>query len=157
MTIVKELNELAEKIIGENPRATTDAQAMNYIEQNYNGGSSSGGNVVEKDIPTDFVQRYLSDPTKFNQQVTITNSDDLEFLSELENEVKSTNKAVVKLGLNGEYHYADYLIGENTFSVSITSFYTIMSNDILLRISVSHTDNFYIYIKAYQLTPLSLG
>lgn len=41
MTIVKELNELAEKMTGENPRATTDAQAWNYIEQNYQGGGGT--------------------------------------------------------------------------------------------------------------------
>ena len=43
MTIVKELNELAEKITGTNPKATTDAQAVNYIEENYSGGGSGGG------------------------------------------------------------------------------------------------------------------
>lgn len=38
MTIVKELNDLAEKMTGVRPKATTDAQAMDYIEQHYTGG-----------------------------------------------------------------------------------------------------------------------
>lgn len=41
--VVNELNELAYKMTGVNPKATTDAGALNYIEQNYQGGGSSGG------------------------------------------------------------------------------------------------------------------
>lgn len=51
---VDELNELAYKMTGVNPKATTDAGALNYIEQNYQGGGS-GGEVEEiiLDISTD--------------------------------------------------------------------------------------------------------
>jgi len=38
MTIVKELNNLSEKVVGKNPKATTDAQAVKYIADNYTGG-----------------------------------------------------------------------------------------------------------------------
>lgn len=38
---VDELNELAKKMTGVNPKANTTAQALNYIEQNYSGGGSS--------------------------------------------------------------------------------------------------------------------
>lgn len=40
MTVVKELNELAKKMTGVNPGAKTDAQALNYIEQHYEGGDT---------------------------------------------------------------------------------------------------------------------
>lgn len=43
MTIVKELNNLAEKMTGDNPKARTDAQAVKYISDNYSGGGSGGG------------------------------------------------------------------------------------------------------------------
>lgn len=45
-TIVNELNELAYKMTGVNPKATTDAGALNYIEQNYQGGGSSGSDTI---------------------------------------------------------------------------------------------------------------
>lgn len=45
MTIVKELNDLAEKMTGTNPNKKTIAKVLDYIEQNYtaDGGSGSGG------------------------------------------------------------------------------------------------------------------
>lgn len=49
-TIVNELNELAYKMTGVNPKATTDAGALNYIEQNYSGGGSSGNEAIIIDI-----------------------------------------------------------------------------------------------------------
>ena len=51
-TIVKELNELAEKMTGTNPKATTDAQAWDYIEQNYNGGSVPSNVITTDNIGT---------------------------------------------------------------------------------------------------------
>lgn len=85
MTIVKELNELAERMTGTNPKATTDAQAMNYIEQNYNGGGSSGGNanIVDIDLGTEFLQRYFVDPTNYGKIISITNEEDLALLREM--------------------------------------------------------------------------
>lgn len=45
---VDELNELAKKITGTNPKSKTTAQALNYIEQNYSGGGGSqGGSQME--------------------------------------------------------------------------------------------------------------
>lgn len=48
MTIVKELNDLAEKMTGENPNKKTISKVLDYIEQNYTsggGGSSTGSDV----------------------------------------------------------------------------------------------------------------
>lgn len=38
---VDELNELAEKMTGVNPKAKTDAQALNFIEQSYGSNRAS--------------------------------------------------------------------------------------------------------------------
>ena len=40
MTIVKELNSLSEKVTGKNAKAFTDAQAVKFIADNYEGGGS---------------------------------------------------------------------------------------------------------------------
>lgn len=52
MSIVKELNELAEKITGENPKEKTIGKSLDYIEQNYTagGGSGSGGSSAGSDL-----------------------------------------------------------------------------------------------------------
>lgn len=52
MSIVKELNDLAEKMTGTNPNKKTIAKVLDYIEQNYtaDGGSGSGGSSAESDI-----------------------------------------------------------------------------------------------------------
>ena len=42
MTIVKELNDLAEKMTGTNPNKKTIAKVLDYIEQNYTAGEGSG-------------------------------------------------------------------------------------------------------------------
>lgn len=47
MSIVKELNELAKKMTGENPKKKTIGNALDYIEQNYTSGSGSSTNVYE--------------------------------------------------------------------------------------------------------------
>ncbi len=47
MSIVKELNELAEKMTGENPKKKTIGKVLDYIEQNYTSGSGSSSNVYE--------------------------------------------------------------------------------------------------------------
>lgn len=54
---VDELNDLAEKMTGENPKARTDAEALNYIEQNYQGGGSSGGGATHILDFTEFFNR----------------------------------------------------------------------------------------------------
>lgn len=43
---VDELNELAEKMTGTNPKANTTSEVLNYIEQNYSGGSGNSNIVV---------------------------------------------------------------------------------------------------------------
>lgn len=70
MTIVKELNDLAEKMTGTNPNKKTIAKVLDYIEQNYTagGGSGSGGSSAESDIfivngSTSDGQNYTIDKT----------------------------------------------------------------------------------------------
>lgn len=55
MTIVKELNDLAEKMTGTNPNKKTIAKVLDYIEQNYTagGGSSSGGESSTNEFRVD--------------------------------------------------------------------------------------------------------
>ena len=47
MTIVKELNDLAEKMTGTNPNKKTIAKVLDYIEQNYTAG---GGGSTESNV-----------------------------------------------------------------------------------------------------------
>lgn len=48
MGILKELNEIAAKLTGENPKKKTTSQALDYIEKNItNGGGGSSSNVYE--------------------------------------------------------------------------------------------------------------
>ena len=58
MTVVTQLNELAKKMTGVDPKATTDEVALDFIEQNFNGGGDTGtitlhfneyGQVVDED------------------------------------------------------------------------------------------------------------
>lgn len=58
--VVNELNELAYKMTGTNPKATTDAGALNYIEQNYTGGGS-GGNELVIELPTSLESDFVRD------------------------------------------------------------------------------------------------
>lgn len=65
MSIVKELNELAEKITGENPKEKTIGKSLDYIEQNYTDG---GGSSAESDFfivngTTNDGQNYTIDKT----------------------------------------------------------------------------------------------
>lgn len=48
MSIVKELNELAERMTGENPKKKTIGKALDYIEQNYSTGG--GGSEETTDV-----------------------------------------------------------------------------------------------------------
>lgn len=76
MTIVKELNELAKKMTGVNPKAKTDAQALNYIEQNYNGGDTPTPTQKSFDY---VIPSGLYDDTS----MTITDTNILEVLNDI--------------------------------------------------------------------------
>ena len=47
MSIVKELNDLAEKMTGENPKNKTIGKALDYIEQNYSTGGGGSGETTD--------------------------------------------------------------------------------------------------------------
>lgn len=107
---VDELNELAEKITGTNPGATTTAQALNYIEQNYNSN-----NAYYLDVDLGMQYRYFGDATKYGTTITITNEDDIAKLVELEKQVNNGNTNILinynnwiissYLGLNDDKFY----------------------------------------------------
>lgn len=48
MSVVKELNELGEKLTGTNPKKKVIGEAIDYIEQNYTSGG--GGSSTESDV-----------------------------------------------------------------------------------------------------------
>lgn len=103
MTIVKELNELAEKMTGTNPRATTDKQALDYIEQNYTqGGGSGGAGVVDITLDSGFFQRYLADDTKYGQLIVVENEQDIEDIQQIIDTYNNSNSIIrVKLLVYG--------------------------------------------------------
>ena len=87
MTVVKELNELAYKMTGVNPKAKTDQQALNYIEQHYQGGQPSPTPTSKFDyvIPLfylDFVEELS----------TIEDTNVINVLNEISEEVKDELK-----------------------------------------------------------------
>ena len=66
MSIVKELNDLAEKMTGENPNKKTISKALDYIEQNYTsggGGGSTGSDIFVITGNTDNGSTYTIDKT----------------------------------------------------------------------------------------------
>ena len=71
-TIANELNDLAEKMTGINPHARTDAQAVDFIERNYNGGS-----VPSNVITTDNIGDYAVTPSNVGDYaITTDNAND---------------------------------------------------------------------------------
>lgn len=63
---VDELNELAYKMTGTNPQARTDAQALNYIEQNYQGGGSNSNGPLFIDV-TELNDAFYDDRVDITQ------------------------------------------------------------------------------------------
>lgn len=117
MTIVKELNELAERMTGTNPKATTDAMAMNYIEQNYSGGSSGGdlytidlGNVTTTKTNTGElqIQQFAFDET-LDESNLIAKLEEIKnkFLDGKDVKVLFKFNAIVNVGaeINMEFQY----------------------------------------------------
>lgn len=122
MTIVTQLNELAEKMTGTNPKATTDEMALDYIERNYNGGS--GGGAVTIDIGQAYGKMLEDSETNYAQQLnqvqyTLANlvSDNIiteekakQILSEAANYYNNTDKPCIIEGLD------EYGIANNTIT-----------------------------------------
>lgn len=92
MTIVKELNELAEKMTGVNPKATTDAQAMNYIEQHYQGGQPS-----PTPTPTSNYDYIIPSGLYDDIDGEITNADILAVLNEIKDNAIDENGKIKPL------------------------------------------------------------
>lgn len=85
MTIVKELNDLSEKLTGVNAKATTDAQAVKFINNNYTGSK------VEVDLDDLFIYRYYGDPSKIGTQIEVTNEEDISKLDKIKLAVNQNN------------------------------------------------------------------
>ena len=102
MTIVKELNELAYKMTGVNPKAKTDQQALNYIEQHYQGGQPSPTPTSKFDYVIPLITAYGYTATR-----TIDEQDAISVLDEIFSD--ENNEAVIGLHLyqdsDENYHF----------------------------------------------------
>lgn len=151
MTIVKELNELAKKMTGTNPKARTDAQALDYIEQNFSGGGSGGGSVKTFTLPTTFLLSYFADPTKYGQDIDITDESEIALYEQIRQAFEEDDNQLVKVYLNvnnvtfetflnkmiwnGEYYgfYATFIYWGKVYTIEMDYFssnngYTIIPN-----------------------------
>lgn len=148
MTIVKELNELAERMTGTNPKATTDAQAMNYIEQNYSGGSGGVG-VVEIKFENEFLDRIDESTNK------ITNEQDIATLNSMKEAILQNKILRVDLpfsiGAEGYEHFIIYPISKKGISGNDVSFSLIvpMGSAILMVGILDNVGGWYAQIKTY--------
>jgi len=72
MTIVKELNNLSEKVTGKNAKAYTDAQAVKFIADNYEGGGAKTPIVL--DLTTQYndyiTERVPDSKTSWGYEIT---------------------------------------------------------------------------------------
>lgn len=94
MTIVKELNELAEKMTGVNPRATTDAQAMDFIEQHYQGGQPSPTPTPQSKF--DYVLPTIEeDEILWQNKIAITDTETINMLEEILTKVNNNENLLV--------------------------------------------------------------
>lgn len=149
MTIVKELNELAEKMTGTNPRATTDAQAMNFIEQNYNGGG------IVKTLPYNMLTKYLADPTKYETNIEVTDESEIALFEDLFNEIDEKNAPIVRINIGGVLMYADLSLDTNNkaLGVILKEIMPINDSNKLLFVQILKLDNiFYVNPSVYSLT-----
>lgn len=81
MNTVKELNELAEKMVGKNPGSRLDAEAIRFIKNNYEGGggSTSSYDYIIPNLRIDFT----ADETR-----TIENVDTINVLEEIVSDLR---------------------------------------------------------------------
>lgn len=155
MTIVKELNDLAEKMTGTNPNKKTIAKVLDYIEQNYTagGGSSSGGeSSAESDIF--IVRESTSDGTNYTIDKTY----------EEISEAKSLGKLLVYTdGVNSTFLFAPPIpagapaeLFPQTFVGDIMSLDRSAVNALNVKEVVISPTEVSVYEKQYTLTPSSL-
>ena len=135
MTIVKELNELAEKMTGVNPRATTDAQAMDFIEQHYQGEQPSP-------TPQSKFDYIIPGPIYEDLNYDITDEDTIAVLEEISNNY-----------LDGDGNVKPLLIGVNlgnddqgVYGFGIVSTITKYHNGLNLGVYSYVDSRFLIYI-----------
>lgn len=141
MTIVKELNDLAEKMTGTNPNKKTIAKVLDYIEQNYTagGGSSTGSNVfIVTGSTTDYIH-YTIDKT----------------YQELFEAYTQGKPIIYKDEMGSTFLYT------STFEGEVSSFYgsLIILDELNVltayMITISESEGIRVEIKEFSLTPLS--
>lgn len=155
MTIVKELNELAKKMTGTNPKATTDAQAMDFIEQNY---QNDGGNEIDLYIDLNFINRYISGAISGNY-ITIENEEDLAKAQAIESAVNKNNKTKVNIHFDNQgsvYNFYGMVSTIDGKFDSLTIEYkdTSTSTNVLMTI-ISSNGQLMVGTNIYSLTPYS--
>lgn len=136
MTIVKELNELAKKMTGTNPKARTDAQALDYIEQHYQGGQPS---------PTPQSKFDYIIPKGLYDDITgeITNQNIIDVLDEIENNFLDENGNVKPLNIGA------YVDNDNVQKESFTNwvqYYKNSENKLIIIIYSCLDEEGYLYI-----------
>lgn len=98
---VDELNELAKKMTGTNPKARTDAEALNYIEQNYTPGGGGGGGC---DCPIYFIDSTIETVGAGSIKITLDLTGTQ--LRDMMNE--NNNKLIIKATMVDE-QFGDYV------------------------------------------------
>lgn len=133
-TIVNELNELAYKMTGVNPKATTDAGALNYIEQNYQGGGSGGSDTIYLEIPDSVWQKIYDNGRMATDITSSATGDDLIYYNrvmELDNDEISSKNVRIKVGpynaIASVYHdeYGTGLYASTEFDTSENFYYVL--------------------------------
>lgn len=102
MNIVNELNELAEKMTGINPQCTTDAEAVDYIEQNYKGGSAETY-TLDATFNT-----YFADPSKYGEEIVIENEGHINIINKIKETIEKNPNTIIKVGVTGQNGYINY-------------------------------------------------
>lgn len=130
MSIVKELNELAEKMTGENPKNKTIGKALDYIEQNYSTGGGGSGETTDV-YYINYEIEYNRSTNTYTATCDKTYSQLNEEINEFFDEHYPNIHIRTKITENGETRVASHESGITTDSATPTpdSFF-IMSADI---------------------------
>lgn len=137
MTIVKELNNLAEKITGDNPKARTDAQAVKYISDNYSGG---GGDSDSEPLVLDIVNAINAfyDNNEADTEYILTSAENAK-VSEIKTALTSNPKQFIYLDCgDGQYMLANcYVNATNQLNISAMSNYYFQGTATIFFVSIS--------------------
>ena len=122
MNTVKELNKLAEKMVGENPKSRLDAEAIKYIQDNYEGGGSSSSKF-------DYIITFNTVFTADENEHEITDSSILAVLNAIKND-NSKYETPLNIGLI-------YITAQNNRRFSICTEYGNYGTDLNMRFTIN--------------------